>query len=323
MINEKLGTPNVIKEIIDSNYNDIILIINNKNDSLLSINVNVKKLICNISLEINFSNTNLSFFDVYNTLRTGFKNCRIVINTTINNSEENIIKSITHELTHLYELYHTKNRLKSIIWKSSLEFFDYKKFEIPLDPIKYFYDLFYLALPNEIRARVSSIGIYLDLVKTKNNTEEFVNYYFYNSKEWGYYLMLKNFNYKEYIEELKNMKELKDCEIDGIILLFQKFNSLFHIKYEINNEKDIIEYFKKYEKFFHIVAERYKNKMLKILSSKILEKINFKILDYYSFEKYYDLDIFTHNIKEENKQEEREIIINNILEPYYKDYIKK
>ena len=124
--------------------------------------------------------------------------------------------------------------------------------------LNYFRNLFYLSLPHEISARISSIHMHLGMLRTSD--KNILMNVLKNSLEWKYYLWLNDFDVNYFYEKLK-----KQLSLERIIEFFNFFNYNMKIKYNIENKNDIISYLQKIRKYFHTLSIYYKKKMLKIV----------------------------------------------------------
>lgn len=341
-IYEKLGLPDIIKDIIEKNYNDIKIIIKNKKDDLMILNIddfriiNNKAVGLNTEIEINFkfseNNNYLAKFSLGKFVLNNFKKAIIEINIPlINTNVENVFKSLCHELTHLYEFYQNKNKPESNIWKNNYKYFsfskDYNDTYIKLDLIERLKLLFYFSFSSEINARISSLNTYLSMKKIISNHKNYLKNSLYSTNEWKLYEHLYYFDSNELINNLLKYDE------KSVINLFNLFVEKFKIKCELKNINDIKSLIKKIEKYFKSVAASYKKKILKIFSVIITEKFDdglkkFKdyIDDFYLDIRclktidYYDIYDPIYR-KEKDHIEIRLERINFILDPYYKDYL--
>ena len=85
MILESKGTPNLITDIINSNYNDIKNCIANKSTFILNINESSDKysLVANIKMNFNFGDRYNANMNYKKCLNSNFENCIININYPI------------------------------------------------------------------------------------------------------------------------------------------------------------------------------------------------------------------------------------------------
>jgi hypothetical protein len=257
ILNEKFGIPNTILDIINKNT-EIILHLND-------ININVDYIDFKTTINLKFKNDDSYHSTIkYNEfIYNNFKNCVISISIPNTPKKELILKSLAHELLHAYELYNLKSELEYTKWKST-NALNHIKQDQPRY-ILYLKDLFYLALPHEIRARNSTL--YLQLYKVD---KKMILTKLKQTREWEYYNVLETFNSTALFNRI--LQEDHDKVISNIIL----FNKLLDLNFKISNINDVNIYLQRMEKYFKLVASKYKKKMLKIAVS----IINESVLDY-------------------------------------------
>lgn len=124
--------------------------------------------------------------------------------------------------------------------------------------IKYFRNLFYNALPHEIRAKVSSIEIYLHGLKTRD--VNLINKELYETSEWSSYKHLKEFDPDIYLRDLSDR-----FDPDFLINTFNLFNSKMGIKSIILDMSGLLKYFRNSKKYFNKVSSGYKLKIDRIV----------------------------------------------------------
>ena len=194
MLLESKGTPDILLNIITKYDSEIIY--SSKNLTTLLIDINEVDLVA--SLTINFKKNDsknnfsgdLNFDDCIN---SNFKNCIINLNVSYFNKSL-IIKSLMHELTHLYELYKIKDIYTKSKWNRMKVLYDTRK-QINNNSLFYFIDIFYLSLSFEVNARVSSVYTYLSDKKIKDI--DILKKFLVETIEWQNMLNLKNFEYKQ------------------------------------------------------------------------------------------------------------------------------
>ncbi len=302
MILESQGTPDILKEILLENFNIIQRIINNKENILhLDINkqiyINGKIVYFNSNLNIQFHYGNFNYTGDLNYLtciENNFENCLINLYLPIIGDINSTYKVLSHELTHLYELYQIKNVFNKTKWNYTKGLIDFEKLSVYKEEnvIQYFKNIFYLSLPHEIRARISSLEFYLFYpeIKDRNVLEEKLK----NTNEWRFYLALANFNPVGYLNKL--YKILKDENF--IFEIFNIFNTLLKINITIKNKEDLLNYFDKCQKYFDKAALSYKKKMFKIVNKAINHNENYILRDP-------EIDILTFNdFKKSNRYNE-------------------
>lgn len=276
---EKMGTPDIILSIVNKYEEKILECIKNYK----SINININEIDLKSNLIINFKQNdefggNINFKEC---IDSNFQNCIINIFYPSFVDLSKIIKFLSHELTHLYELYQIKNIFYDSKWLRSKALLDTKYMNI-FYTFHYFRDIFYLSLPHEINARLSSLYKYLldSKLKDKNDLMKILK----KTTEWQNFLNLKNFDNKKCYEDL-----IIDYNSDKKLLyeLFNIFNINMKIKTTVNSDTDVFNYLKNSKKYFKKVASRYKKKMLKILNRSIEDNLNENFLiEIWSIKKY-------------------------------------
>jgi hypothetical protein len=270
MILEKNGTPNILKEIIDENKSIIINMLNNQINDKIELSINKKKLICNLVIKFIFDIKNKYTSDInfLGSIKSNFNDCVINIYLPLNPNIEDTLRIISHELLHLYELYQIKNIFDKTKWKNTEALNDLDKMNImKYSSIKYFRDMFYLSLPHEINARITSLHFYLMTLHSKDKTILMNN--LQNTLEWTYFIRLRDFNVKELYDSILN-----EMDIDYAVNVFNFFNSIMKINFIINNEKDLFNYLDKTKMYYAKLAEYYRRKILKILNEVINDSVD-------------------------------------------------
>jgi hypothetical protein len=174
MILESKGTPNLVNDIIDNNLNDIKNCIENNLSFKLVINESTDNynLVADVKINFNFGDRYYANMNYKESLDSNFKNCIINVNYPKIFEMSLIFKSLSHELTHLYELYQIKDKFDKTRWKWQDALNNTIKQQKLGSDITYFRDMLYLSLPQELNARVSSIYIYLSM-KSNPNTSKY------------------------------------------------------------------------------------------------------------------------------------------------------
>ena len=311
-INEKLGTPDIITKIIESNQTTIYNCITNKKTfTLLSINESItisKKQINFIipNLQINFSYSSKNYYGNLlfdNLINSNYQKCVINLNIPNNFDFILVLKTLSHELIHLYELYQLKNKFDKSYWNRTLALQNFN-----YEDIGFFKDLFYLSFPHGIRANVGSVKILLcNVNKEKNTLLKILK----GSTEWQNSKNLKEFNPKKFLEFLKINSSIED-----IIFGFNYFNHLLKIKTNISNEIELLEYLEKVKKYFLKKGTELERKLLSKVSERLNEKLEY-ITPYSNYEGYE-----SYINSERYKQHSRECKINKILEEDYLEYLQ-
>lgn len=265
---EGRGVPNIVKKIINEK---ILPLLDNLKieDNIFKIDLTkyIPELILKLKINIKISdddtyNGNVNFYDI---IKYGFNNA--MINIYVRTNEINIRRitlSIFHELTHIYELSIVKDYIKDTCWKNLTGFYDFKKDNKNLGLFKYFIDLVYISFSHEIRARVASVYDYF-FVRDTINKEELIEI-LKKSYLYDHYLSLKNFEYKKFINQYSN-------DIDTLINFVNMFNKYYKIYIKVENIKDIKKYFKRWNEHFIDCANKYYNKMIKVIDEVIKDKL--------------------------------------------------
>jgi hypothetical protein len=168
---ESLGTPNTLLNLLNRNKSSIQNIVSNKSDTTLTLNINEPDLVCNLEVEFQFLNTNNypGNINYKECVLSNFQNCKILLVIPSKNTDIKIVfKTLLHELNHLYELYQIKSIFSKTKWfrTDGLIKFNKQIESNNLRLIRYFSDLYYISLPNEINSRISSLYIYLDSINS-------------------------------------------------------------------------------------------------------------------------------------------------------------
>lgn len=308
---ETKGTPDLITDFIDENIDLLKKHIITKKD--LQLNIDDSKLKANIKFQFKEGlryNSNIDFKTFLN-----IGSCTITQYYPDNNFKL-IIKSIIHELTHLYELFQIKNNYNDTKWKRT-EMLNLTEYQNSYPKLKYFRDLYYLSLPHEINARVSSLYYYLATMEKNVDIEEELK----NTTEYKNYLNLKEFDFKnlynDIIEDIENNK-IGDNEIYAML---NSFNKLMKIKMEINTNKELYIYLKNTKKYFNKIAKNYKQKIYVVLNRAFEErnKIDENII-YCDFSSYND---FKNKYNDKNTLRDIKLNLLAIKDVNYLDFYKK
>ena len=313
IINEKLGTPDIITNIIESNQSVIYSCISNKKSSIiLNINecINIRNkqinfIIPNLQINFNYNSKNYYgnlLFD--NLITSNYQKCVINLNIPNNFIFILVLKTLSHELVHLYELHQLKNKFNKSYWNRTLALQNFN-----YEDIGFFKDLFYLSFPHEIRANIGSIKILLcNVDKDKNTLLKILK----GSVEWQNSKNLKEFNPKKFLQFLKINSSIED-----ILFGFNYFNHLLKIKTKITNEIELLEYLEKVKKYFLKKGTELERKLLSKVSERLNEKLEY-ITTYFNYDNSYE-----HYLNSERyKHYSRECKINKILEEDYLEYLQ-
>ena len=292
MINESSGTPNIINDIIIGNINEINISILSKKDLILVIDEYDLK--CEVVIKFNIGSNYSGTLNFLECIKSNFKKCEINLYYPKNESKL-IIKSMCHELTHLFELYQIKDSYEYGKWKRSEGLHNTRNQDVNLQ-MKYFRDIFYLSLPHEINARVSSLYLYLS--SDKSNIEDRLK----KTIEYLNYKNLIDFDndslYKDLIKKFIDDKEL-------LYFMFNHFNKNMGIKTLINSDIDLFNYLKNSKRYFTDVAKKYKKRIYRVVNRILNEDNRYTtkgpiIVDYKDY------------IKENYRERNLDILLNTI-----------
>lgn len=267
---------------------------------------------CNLSIFFHFTSEDYSGnIKFEKCIDSNFKDCEINLYLPKKEvSKLRVYKSLSHELTHLYELYQVKDVFDKSSWikSSKLNIFDKLEYD---GLMKYFRDVFYASLPHEIRANLSSLEVFLIGLRSKD--EVYLRSELDKTSEWSRYKAISEFNIDIYLSDLIN-----EYGLSFTIRVFNLFNKILEIKSnEIKSEMDLIKYFKNWKKYFSDISKDYKYKIDKKIKE-IIEKNN-DISDRYVLEKYEDT-ILTYSDYLNNISYSRDIKLDDLLKIDYLSY---
>lgn len=321
MLKESKGTPDIVREIINENSKHINSIISNKIDDTLNISVNKKIyhgkrtvfLNCQLNINFHFKNTSsyngsIKFKECVDSL---FENCEINLYIPIHDTNKlSVYKSLLHELTHLYELYQIKDLFNKTSWVKSINLNKFDSLDMSSGLIRYFRDIFYSSSPHEIRANLSSLEVFL--FGLMSNNEKYIRCELEKTTEWSRYKAISEFNPDIFLKDL-----LEKYSLGFLLRIFNLFNKILEIKSNsLNDENDLVKYFKNWKRYFSKVSKKYKHK----IDIKIREIVN-KNMDSneYGVEIYEDR-LLKYDDYVKDIQYSREIKIDDILKIDYQDY---
>jgi hypothetical protein len=258
----------------------------------------IKKFVyikCNININIKIGNGYSGNVDHKLCISTNFNKCNITLMRPDKYDINLIIKTLSHELTHIYELYQIKskfdnNKKWNINYKSFDDLYD-------SDIIVYFRDLIYTSRKQELNAKVSSLSIYLKMKRT--NDLNLIKSDIINTTEWNHYKALYNFNPNKYLQDL-----LKRYSEEFLFVTFNYFNRIIGSKTRINSLSDLKNYFMSTKRYFRKVCKEYRYKIDKIIH-------DIHIYDFDAIRECYNE--IGYSMREDN--------IDNLLYPDYLDYI--
>jgi len=319
MILENKGTPDIIENIINNNKTDIVDCVKKLSMIKLHIDEYIVKSDINRSLkcdvEIRFIQGvdykgNINYLECLN---SKFKGCIINIYLPKTYDLSSVIKTLSHELTHLYELYQINDKFDTTKWKWQEALDDIAKEYKLKGHLLYFRDIIYLSLPQELNARVSSIYFYLTMNSRINDSKEKIIKILEESREWQNYINLVKFNPNVLSNDMFNYY---GENIDFTFVVINELNKNLGIEFKITNINQLSKYFKNLDKIFKKSAEKYKNKLLRVVD-RVYEERN-KQFEYLTNDPgNVDYDQYTKTIK----IDERDYNLQNLLE--YSDFIKE
>lgn len=261
MINESKGTPDIVREIISENSKSINSIILSKINK--SINLEINKVFNKKSLNCTL-NINFFFKDVQNyngnikfqkCIDSEFEDCEINIFIPKNDIKKlSVYKSLSHELTHLYELYQIKDFFKKTSWMKSLNLYKFDELNIGKGLIRYFRDIYYATLPHEIRANLSSLEVFLIGLMSKD--EKYLRDKLEKTTEWSRFKAISEFNVELFLNDM-----LLNYDLSFILNVFNIFNKILEIKFNLSTYEDLVRYFQNWKKYFLDVSKKYKSKI--------------------------------------------------------------
>ena len=291
---EKLGVPNIISTFISKNLK---LIENSIKDGFYNFSLDEDKLKCSVNIKFLPGQNYSGNLDHKLCISSNFKKCDVKIKIPLKYNIDNIIKTLVHELTHIYELY----QIKSVFDNSKVWNLNYKPFDDlynDIDIIIYFRNLIYTSRRNEINSKISSLSVYLRMKRT--NDINILKNELDNTTEWNHYKALYNFSPKKYLSDL-----LRRYNIDFLLTTFNYLNKIIGSKTVLSTKNDILNYFKRNKRYFRKVC-----KILKYRIDKILNDIK-----NYNFDKIMEFNEIGYSIRENN--------LDILLFPEYLDYIEK
>ena len=317
MILESKGTPDIIENILKLHKEVLINCVKNQSSIKLDIDETITKNDTNRNLkchvEINFIiginyKGDINFKECLNSM---FRNCIINVYLPKNYDLSFVFKTLSHELTHLYELYQISDKFDITKWKWREALNDMNGQFTGL--LLYFRDILYLSLPQELNARVSSIYFYLNMRAIGGDYMEKITKILHGSTEWQNYTNLINF---EPNTLTKDIIQQYGQNIENVFFIVNELNSKIGIDKKIKNIEDLNSYFKILDKIFKKSAEKYKSKLLRVVD-KVFDNKNKQFECFTSdpedvnYEKYVEM----------GKKDNRDYILQNIIE--YSEFIKK
>jgi hypothetical protein len=273
MILEGKGTPDIIENIIDDNMVDIVNCVNNLSDLKLNINKKIKKrsLKCDIQILFKTGENYKGNVNYQECLDSEFKKCIINVYFPKKYNLSLVIKTLTHELTHIYELYQISEKFDMTKWKWQEALNDIGDF-FNTSHLLYFRDILYLSLPQELNARVSSIYFYLKMNSSRGYNKNQVLDILYESMEWQNYKNLMDFDPDQLTIGISNYY---GENISISFLIINMLNKKIGIDKRITNIGELNSYFRRLDKYFKKSAIKYKNKLMRVVD-KVVDENNKK-----------------------------------------------
>lgn len=267
---ESVGVPDIIKDIFKDNIFDL----NNLKFTKCSYNYDLDKYLKGVKLKLNIKinksvdesyNGDINFYEI---LENGFDKTTINLDIKTKKINKDRLKTVLfHELTHLYELHNINEYVYKSDWYYQKNLIDFKKENTNIGLFKYFIDLIYVSFDQEIRARNAELYDFLITRKTSNDLRTEIK----NSNAYLKYQNLMNFEYMNIINFYKTANRL-DQLIEFVNILNQKFDK----KTIINNEKDLIKYFKKWNFHFKDSAKKSLKNMHRVADKANKDKLSLK-----------------------------------------------
>jgi len=288
-INEKYGTPEILKNIFDDVFKLLKNMIGgNISDDMINLNssyttidnkvINFKK---NISIQIKHSDRN----DIYS--RSGMDSIYFEFNFN-SYGEKELRKILLHELLHIYEIYfRMENNKNSLQWSLNSELNNIRT--------KYQYDNFlsiliyhiYLSYDHEINARVCET--YMVLMDLMINDKNMLLDELKSTSAWKYKDILSKF-------------EIKNVNYNNLFLFFKEFNSIIHNKHKVNNNifripnniKDCKLILNEWKVLFKKKSKYFEQKLIKVVDDVIfdVDMLNITTIDEFSnFKIDYPIDL--------------------------------
>lgn len=323
MLNESKGTPNIIRDIINDNHIDINKYISSGKTNVLLIEVDKKsyieqtnktiKLKCKLHIFFNFTddifyNGNINFEEC---IKSNFEDCEINISIPKKNTDKlKVYKSLSHELTHLYELYQIKDFFDRSSWIKSKNLNIFDRINKSRGLIKYFRDIYYASLPHEIRANISSLEVFLFGLQSKD--EEYIRKELSDTSEWSRYNAISEFNPEIYLNDL-----IEQYGLPFTITSFNIFNKILKIRIDIDNKNDLFRYFKRWKKYFMEISKDYKNKVDSTIKDIVKDNVDNK----YILENHDDR-ILKYSDYLTDVSYSRNILLDDLLKIDYLSYFK-
>jgi hypothetical protein len=288
-VNEKFGTPQILKEI----FKDLLelvnkMISNKKTDDFIELKgeyttVDNKYLKFDKTIKITIQDKKR--LDIYS--RSTSDSIYLELNFQSHDDRE-LKRVLFHELLHIYEIFfRMENNKKSLQWSLNSILNDIRdKYEGDnfLSILIYY---IYLSYDHEINARVcETYMILMDLMSTNKSEilEELKN-----TNAWKYKNMLSNF-------------EIKNVNYNNLFVFLKDFNSKVNEKQKINNRifqipnniKDSKSILKEWKILFKKKSKYFESKLIKVVDDVVFDVNminNTKIDEFNNFEIIYPIEL--------------------------------
>jgi hypothetical protein len=288
-INERFGTPQILKPMFDKVFQLIDNMISNNlnkdtirlNDSYTSPDGKIFEFDKIVSIEILNDNRN----DIYS--KSTKDNILFKFNFESYSIKE-LKKVILHELLHIYEIYfRIKNKKTSLQWSLNKILSDIGDDFVSdhfLDNLIY---MIYLSFDHEIGARVCET--YMVLIDLMIDDKEILLNELKETTAWKYKSQLSDF-------------VVNNVNYNNLFLFFQKYNSLINERHSLNNKifriptniKDSKIILKEYLRIFKKKSKKFEDKLVKVVDDVLfdVEMINKSTINEFSnFEITYPVDL--------------------------------
>lgn len=288
-INERFGTPQILKPMFDK----VFQLINN----MISNNLNKDKIHLNGSytspdgkifefdkiIVVEILNNNRS--DIYS--KSTKDNILFKFNFESYNIKE-LKKVILHELLHIYEIYfRVKNNKTSLQWSLNKILSDISDDFVSDNFLNNLIYMIYLSFDHEIGARVCET--YMVLIDLMIDDKEILMNELKETTAWKYKTQLSDFI-------------VNNVNYNNLFLFFKKYNSSINEKLSLNNKifrvptniKDTKVILKEYLRIFKKKSKKFEDKLIKVVDDVLfdVEMINKSTINEFSnFEITYPTDL--------------------------------
>ena len=160
--------------------------------------------------------------------------------------------------------------------------------------IEYFRDIYYISLPHEVRATISSIEIFL--ISLFTNDIGILRSELEKTTEWNRYESIRDFDPDKISSNLIN-----DYKSINVIRMLNVFNKINNINFTLKKESDILRYFNGWKKYLNEVSKKMYNK----IERKIIEISNREPYDGEIYETHIDKMILSYEDYRKSGRRER------------------